>query len=251
MTERLGKSPWLPFGTAPEADIRLLCLPHAGAGATVYRAWGAGFPAHIGVCPVQPPGREKRRREQPLTAATELAGLLAPEVLAGIRTPYAVFGHSTGALSAFELVRELRRLGGPPPVHLFVAGRRAPQLPMDRTQLSGLPVTELAAMLRRLGGTPEEVLRDESLLRALQPLLTADFMMNEGYRYRPEPPLAVPVTVFAATRDTRTDLGQAAAWQQQTSAGFQLRQLDGGHFAVFDRAPEVRDEIVSTLRRRS
>jgi len=180
VTERLGKSPWLPFGTAPDAGIRLLCLPHAGAGATVYRAWGAGFPAHIGVCPVQPPGREKRRREQPLTA-----------------------------------------------------------------------VTELAALLRRLGGTPEEVLRDESLLRAWQPLLTADFMMNEGYEYRPEPPLAVPVTVFAATRDTGTDLAQAVAWQKQTSAGFQLCQLDGGHFAVFDRAPQVRDEIVGTLRRRS
>ncbi|HEX5402929.1 MAG TPA: thioesterase domain-containing protein [Pseudonocardiaceae bacterium] len=247
MTERRVRSLWLPFGTNPAASIRLLCLPHAGAGATVYRAWGSSLPAWINVCPVQPPGREKRQREAPLTSVEQLVARLAPEVLASVRPPYALFGHSTGALCSFELIRELRRLGGPLPVHLFVAGRPAPQLPMQRTRLSGLAADELATALRRLGGTPEEVLADHDVLRRIQPLLVADFSVNEAYSHRTESPLDVPITAFTATNDAGADPPKVAAWAEQTSAGFQLRTLVGGHFAVFDRASEVLDCIAATL----
>jgi surfactin synthase thioesterase subunit len=242
------RSPWLPFGAAPDAAVRLLCLPHAGAGAGVYRAWGRGFPDGVCPCPVQPPGREKRHREPPLISATELARLLAPEVLARVRPPYALFGHSTGALIAFELSRQIRRLGGAAPAHLFVSGRPAPQIAMRRTRLSGLSVTELAEVLRRLGGTPEEVLNDEAILARVRPLLVADFKVNEEYSYQPEDPLALPLTVFAATRDAGTSLEQAAAWEQQTSAGFRLHRLDGDHFAVFGQAREVHEQIAKSLR---
>jgi medium-chain acyl-[acyl-carrier-protein] hydrolase len=126
------RSPWFPFGTGDGAPVRLLCLPHAGAGAGVYRAWSRGLPAWITTCPVQPPGREKRRSETPMTSAQELARQLAPVIIKTVRPPYAIFGHSTGALCAFEVSREIRRLDGPLPVHLFVAGRRAPGIPMVR-----------------------------------------------------------------------------------------------------------------------
>ncbi|WP_411089606.1 amino acid adenylation domain-containing protein [Streptomyces sp. 061-3] len=244
-------SPWLPFGAAPDAGIRLLCLPHAGAGATVYRSWGADALDGVAVCPVQPPGRERRRHETALTSATELAGLLAAEVLQHVRPPYAIFGHSTGALVAFELFREIRSAGGPAPVHLFVSGRPAPQLPLRRTGLSGLSTAELAALLRKLGGTPEEVLNDEGLLARIHPLLTADFQVNEEYAYRPEEPLPAPITVFGATRDAGTPLDQAAAWEVQAGSGFRLHTLEGGHFAVFDRATEVHEQIAKSLRGQS
>jgi D-alanine--poly(phosphoribitol) ligase subunit 1 len=250
-SERPAGSPWLPFGAAPEAGIRLLCLPHAGAGATVYRSWGAGSLDGVAVCPVQPPGREKRRREAALTSAAGLARLLAAEVVKDVRPPYALFGHSTGALVAFELSRQIRRVGGPAPVHLFVSGRPAPQLPLPRTRLSGLSVPELAAVLRKLGGTPEEVLNDEGLLARIHPLLIADFQVNEEYAYQPEDPLPIPVTVFGATRDAGTTLDQAAGWEVQAGNGFRLHTLDGGHFAVFDKAPEVHEQIAKSLRAQS
>jgi medium-chain acyl-[acyl-carrier-protein] hydrolase len=247
MTRPGTRSPWLPFGTAPEARVRLLCLPHAGAGASVYRAWGAGFSDVVGVCPVQPPGREKRRGEEPFTDVGSIVSSLAPEVIEGISPPYAILGHSTGALCAFELAREIRRLAGPEPTQLFVAGRRAPQLPMDITVLSGLSGDELAAVLRRIGGTPEEVLGNHRLLRMIQPLLAADFAVNERYTYRPGPPLATPITAFAATDDMGADVGQMAAWERQTSAGFRLHTISGGHFAVFDQAAHVQSLITDAL----
>jgi len=247
-SDRPAASRWLPFGAAPDARIRLLCLPHAGAGATVYRSWGAACLDGVAVCPVQPPGREKRHRETALTSAAELARLLATEVIEDVRPPYALFGHSTGALVAFELSRQIRRAGGTAPVHLFVSGRPAPQLPLHRTRLSGLSATELAAVLRRLGGTPEEVLQDEGLLARIHPLLIADFQVNEEYSYQPEEPLSTPVTVFGSTRDAGTTLAQAAAWAVQAGNGFRLYPLDGDHFAVFDKAPEVHEQIAKSLR---
>jgi len=248
MSSRPASSTWLPFGAAPDAAVRLLCLPHAGAGAAAYRSWGVGALDGIAACPVQPPGREKRHREPPLTSATELARLLAPEVIAVVRPPYAIFGHSTGSLVAFELARQLRRLGGPAPAHLFVSGRPAPQLPVPPTRISGLSRTGLAAFLRRLGGTPEQILGNPDLLARVHPLLVADFRVNEEYAYEPQARLAVPLTVFAATRDPGTTPGQAAAWELQAGGEFRVHQLDGGHFAVFERAAEVHEQIAKSLR---
>ncbi|WP_435279818.1 thioesterase II family protein [Streptomyces sp. 1222.5] len=241
-------SPWLPFGCAPDAAIRLLCLPHAGGGASIYQAWGAGSLDGVAVCPIQPPGREKRRRDPALTSAAELARLLAHEIIAQVRPPYALWGHSTGALVAFELSRQIRRLGDPPPVHLFVSGRPAPQLPMRLGKVSGLSVTELAAVLRHLGGTPQEVLDNENLLALIHPLLVADFKVNEEYAYQFEDPLAVPLTVFAATQDPVTTLDEAAAWKLQAGSEFQMHTLDGGHFAVFDKALEMHEHVAESLR---
>jgi medium-chain acyl-[acyl-carrier-protein] hydrolase len=215
------RSAWLPFGAGYDARVRLLCLPHAGAGASVYRAWGRGLPAWLAACPVQPPGREKRRSEAPITSVGEIARQFAPEIVTTIRRPYALFGHSTGALCAFELSREIRRLGGPLPVHLFLAGRRAPRIPMPRTELAGLSADELAAVLRRLGGTPDDVLANPGMLALLQPLLVADFCVNEVYSYRADPALPIPITTFASTRDSMASPDDVA------NAGTETRVAEG------------------------
>ncbi|HET9899066.1 MAG TPA: thioesterase domain-containing protein [Streptosporangiaceae bacterium] len=248
MTERLVRSPWLPFGSKQDASVRLLCLPHAGAGATVYRTWASGLPGWIGACPVQPPGREKRRSEPILTAVRPLVESLAPDVAALVRPPYAIFGHSTGALCSFELIHELRRIGGPLPVHLFVAGRRAPQIPMDRTPLEGLSIEELTVTLRNMGGTPEEILADRDMVGLIRPMLIADFSVNESYSYTQVPALDLPITAFAGASDPGANVSQLAAWKEQTSARFHLHTLGGGHFAVFDHASDVLAVIAESLR---
>jgi surfactin synthase thioesterase subunit len=174
--------------------------------------------------------------------------VLAQEIITSVRSPYAVLGHSTGSLCAFEVVRELRALGGPLPVHLFVAGRPAPQLPPGLHDLVDLSLEELARLLRALGGTPEEILADDGLLEAMQPLFAADFALNERYIYRPDPPLGIPITAFGGRDDPTVELSQLAAWGEQTTAGFTMRTLDGGHFAIFDHAVEVHACIASSLR---
>lgn len=227
--------------------MRLLCLPHAGAGASVYRSWGKNLSPDVTVCPVQPPGRERRSGERPFSSVEPLAKQIAQEIASSVASPYAIFGHSTGALCAFQVIRELRASGKQLPVHLFVAGRRAPQLKITRTDLAGLSPSELSALLRRLGGTPEEVLADYDLLANMQPLLAADFAVNECYTYKPGPPLNIPITAFTGKADASADVTQMAGWCEQTTNDFCLHAFSGGHFAVFDHTPEVHALIIAAL----
>jgi surfactin synthase thioesterase subunit len=239
---------WLPFGAPVGEQPKVLCFPHAGAGASVYRNWAEGLGQRgVAGCPVQLPGRERRLAEPPFTSVGTLARALAREIVADVTGPFALLGHSTGALSAFETARELRRIGGPQPLHLFVSGRGAPQIPLERHDLADLSLPELADALRRLGGTPEAVLSEPGLLAALQPVLAADFWVNEVYDHRPEPPLDIPITAFTGDLDAGAGLPVMTAWEIHTSVSFQLHKLPGGHFALFEHADQVHAHIAEAL----
>lgn len=238
---------YLPFLPPEGATVRLFCLPHAGAGASTYRAWAAGLPPHIGACPVQPPGRETRMCERPFETVGPLVTSLADELTELLDVPYAVFGHSVGALVAFELVREIRRRGWPAPVHLFVSGRPAPQEPYVHTRLAGITVDGLADLLRELGGTGAEVLDDRDLLAAIAPLFRADFAVNETYVYQREAPLDVPITALGGTEDPRAGAAQLSAWRAQTTRAFRLHLVPGGHFAILRRPGPVHAVLAKAL----
>ena len=263
---------WLPFKTltgATPAALSLYCLPHAGGGASVYLPWLAKLPG-VAVLPLQPPGREGRFREPPhklmAPLVCELASVIAADAAREWRlvpghqspltrrpagAPYAVYGHSLGALVAFELLREIRRRGEPGPVHLFVSGCVAPHTPFD----DGPPVRdmaqrELVATLRRLGGTPESLLSDPSVLDMILPAIRADFSVKETHTYLQEQPLDVPITALPSTDDPRASQESMARWRDQTTGEFDLHTFVGGHFAVFEQAALTHRYIAEALRRR-
>lgn len=205
----------------------------------MYRSW-ATRTRRLHVVGLQLAGREERFGEAPHRTVSASVGELADRLTAEPSSRYAVFGHSMGALVAFELVRELRRRRAPPPLHLFVSGRIAPQTPVS-TAFYALGDDELIDTLRRSGGTPEAVLAERELILALLPTLRADFELNERYAYRHEPPLDVPITAFAGSRDTIAPIEGVAAWREQTSRQFRLLAFDEGHFFVkSDEAALVR-----------
>jgi surfactin synthase thioesterase subunit len=232
----------LPDGTA------LFCLPHAGAGASVFHGWRDRLPG-VAVLPVQPPGRETRLRDAPHHRMEPLAAELAAVILnVAEDRRYAIYGHSLGALVAFETLREIRRLGGPQPAHLVVSGCVAPQCSHDDgDSVAKAPLDKLVEMLRQLGGTPERLLADPSVLDMLIPPIRADFTVKESYEYRHEPPLDVPLTVLASTDDPRAPHQLQDLWRVQTTAAFRLHTLSGGHFAVFERAPATQRYLAAAL----
>ena len=119
---------------------------------------------------------------------------------------------------------------------------------MVRTELAGLPAGKLAELLRQLGGTSESVLESPRLIGLIQPLLAADFQVNEIYTYSAEPRLPIAITAFASTRDHFASMDNVAGWQDETSAGYTQLVLEGNHFAIFDHAPAVHDQIAVDLR---
>jgi surfactin synthase thioesterase subunit len=249
-------SRWLPFRafTGAEAGaLPLYCLPHAGGAASAFRVWQRKLPG-VAVQPVQLPGRESRHREQPYERMEPLVSDLADAVLADVETAaagrrYALYGHSLGAIVAFELVREIRRRGGPSPVHLFVSGSDAPHL----TYEGGPPVRkmsgeEVAALLRSLGGTPEWLLADPEALQMILPAVQADFTVKETYVYRDEPPLDLPISLLTSSADPRVAPEKAAGWRALTSSLFASHLFDGGHFAVFEQAQRTHTIVAEALR---
>lgn len=214
----------------PGHSLRLFCFPYAGGGAAIYRNWPAGLQAPVELYAAQLPGRGARMREPALTRLGRVVGAVGREILPYLDRPFAFFGHSMGALIGFELARLLRREHGLTLAHMFVSGRRAPQLPSTSRITYNLPETEFLEEVRRLDGTPKEVLEHPDLMEIMSPLLRADFEVVETYGYAPEPPLDCPITVFGGLRDHDVGRDVLEPWREQTTSHFALRMLPGGHF---------------------
>lgn len=228
------------FQPQPEAQLRLFCFPYAGGGASVYRLWPRELPGGVEVCAVQLPGRESRWREEPFRRVEPLADAVTEALRARLARPFAFFGHSMGAVVAFEVSRRLRRRGLEGPRHLFVSGRSAPRVELSDPPIHDLPREEFFAELRRFSGTPEEVLRNRELLELVEPLLRADFSVSETYRYRPDAePLAVPLTALGGAEDPEVAPEHLARWREETTGPFQEHLLPGGHFFLAERRGEV------------
>ena len=216
------------------ARLRLFCFPYAGGGAAIYRLWPQSLPSEVEACMAQLPGRGTRLREEPFTNLDALVAAIAEAIAPLLDKPFALFGHSMGAMISFELARRLREQGQPQPSHLFISGRRAPQLPNDDPISYNLPDAELGQELLRLIGTPKEVLEHPELMELMLPLLRADFSVVETYDYRPGVPLDCPLTVFGGLRDAEVSREQLEAWREQTTSEFALRMLPGDHFFLND-----------------
>lgn len=225
--------------------VRLFCLPHAGGGARAFHSWSAALPASVEVCPVLLPGRETRLSEPLYTQIEPLVSVVTQELRPWLDIPYVVFGHSMGALLAFEWVRRLQREGDLMPAWLFLSGRRAPDEPGDTSLLESLTDCEFMTELsRRYNGMPDELLLDAEFMEGVLPILRADIAMVESYRFQEGESLNCPITVFAGSQDTSVNWDQSLAWKRQTSRRFAMQILPGGHF--FPQRPMLQT-ISSTL----
>jgi surfactin synthase thioesterase subunit/glycosyltransferase involved in cell wall biosynthesis len=215
---------WFP-NAATSAAPRLFCFPHAGG--------GAGQPLALSgwtAVPVRLPGRESRLAEAPFDRMGPLVAALAGQIDGYLDQPFAFFGHSMGAVVAFELARELRRRSRPLPRMLIASGARAPQF---RRHHVPPPVPSREAFveeLRRLEGIPAEVLGDAALMRAILPALEADAALYRNYIYAEAPPLPIPVRAYGGADDPNVRREHLEGWREQTTASFAARVFPGGHF---------------------
>lgn len=215
----------------PRARLRLFCFPYAGGSASIFRLFAEQLPVEIEVCPVQLPGRESRFMEKPFSHIEQLIIELHAALLPYLDMPYAFFGHSMGALVSFELARSLRRenhVTGP--LHLIASAHRAPHIPNTSPLIYQLPETQFLEELRRVNGTPEEVLQNRELLQLLLPLLRADFELCETYTYKQEQPLNCSISAFGGLQDQEITYESMQAWNIHTSKSFIIRFFAGDHF---------------------
>ncbi|NJK49469.1 thioesterase [Candidatus Gracilibacteria bacterium] len=241
-------TPWLSCPKPnPQARLRLFCFPYAGAGASIFRPWSNTLPSSIEVCCAQLPGREKRWREKPLSELSPLIQTLAQVLLPYLDKPFAFFGHSVGALVSFELARQLRRQNSPSPLHLFVSGRRAPQIAHLNSPIHQLPTSAFVEELRRYNGTPEAVLQSPELMQLLLPVLRADLALDEVYTYISEPPLDCSISAFGGLQDKKANYQDLEAWREQSLRKFTLRTFIGDHFFIKPNNERILQAILEDL----
>ncbi|MEL6138261.1 MAG: alpha/beta fold hydrolase [Cyanobacteria bacterium J06626_23] len=214
-------------------QLRLFCFAYAGGSAWIFRTWAEKLPEAVEVCAIELPGRGKRMLEPAFANLSALLRALGPEMLPYTDIPFACFGHSLGALVAFELCRWLRRTVQLTPAHLWVSAARAPHLTADRPTMHALPEPEFIAELKRYNGTPAAVLNNAELMGLMLPTLRADFTVLETYRHQPDATLACPLTGFWGEADEIVSQSEVAAWQAHAAQSL-LEAVAGDHFFLHD-----------------
>ncbi len=224
---------WLK-GIQPDSKVtmRVFCFSYAGGGASTYLRWRPHIANHIDICAVQPPGREDRIAEKPISDLSILVSNIADVITPHIKIPYAFFGHCNGALVAFKLAREMRRRKEMLPQYMFVSNFRAPGLKNASRVLRDLPQSELISHLMTYGGIPKEILRNEQLLALLIPTIHADFSLLENYEYCEDVSLDCPLTIFGGLRDNIVSRKELSGWRDKTINSAKINLFPGGHFFI-------------------
>jgi len=217
-------------------------------GAVVFRNWANDLPGGVEVCAVQLPGRTLRLAEPAMTSISELAEAITDAVAQLPERPFALFGHSMGAVLASEVARSLAARSLSLPSHLIVSGRRPPRVPDQRAPIGGLPDDAFVSEInRRYGGIPSEILAHPDVLALLLPGLRADIIALETFRPGPRSPVPIPISAFGGDSDPMTPVSHLQEWKSETQGAFALRVFPGGHFYLDARRKAVAGEIVRLI----
>lgn len=236
---------WIDSSKKVQAMTRLFCFHHAGGAASFFKKWAKVLPSQIELVAIQLPGREARYNESLLYNMDEVINDLFEEIKGNLDKPYFLFGHSMGAIIAFEIVRKIRSAHLTLPFHLIVSACRAPQIPNQRRPLSKLPDCEFLSKLKQYNGIPNEMNSHiDELLEVFLPIIRADFTISETYQYLIEPPLPMSITALCGSEDPAVSNLDVVKWQQQTCKNFKSFTLPGDHF--FIKTSEIK--IVSIIK---
>ncbi|GAA4080146.1 thioesterase II family protein [Nonomuraea soli] len=220
----------------PGAASRLYCFPHSGGAAGEYVRWSDALPG-TEVWGVQPPGRGGRLAEPAFDSMAALVEAVVGE--AAFEPPYTLFGHSLGALVAYETALLLRERGLPAPERLILSAYGSPYLHRPGEPVHELGDTALMEAVERAYGPLPDAVREDAELRSLVlGGLRADLAIVATYRPAPAVPLDIPITVVGGADDAESP-ERLVAWHGLTTGPFDLRLFPGGHFYFRERSDEL------------
>jgi surfactin synthase thioesterase subunit len=210
--------------------VRLIAFHHAAGSAGVYYPLRANIPDDWDLLLLDLPGRGKRYAEAPIGAMSDVVARALEDIAPWLDAPFALFGHSLGAIVAAEVGRECESRGAAP-LWVGISGRVAPSVRPVRRGLHELGDEDLLRELFALGGTPPRIGEAPEFLA--QFLRNARIDLAAVDSYAPAPArrrCGFPMTAFAGADDPWAPPPMMAPWEEETTGGFRLREFDGGHF---------------------
>ncbi|MEU4654777.1 alpha/beta fold hydrolase [Streptomyces sp. NPDC023723] len=225
---------------------RLVCFPHAGGSASYFRPLAIALSPRVETVAVQYPGRQERRAEAPLESVERLADEAFDALRGQPPGPFALFGHSLGALVAFEVARRFEAAGAEPPLRLFASAGCAPSV-LRRPTAQLADDATLRAELSALGAADRGPLSAAELRALPLPAIRADYRAVARYRADPGARVGIPVTALVGTEDPIVSRADAGAWARHTTAAGALRVFAGGHFYLDHQVHGVAAAVVDAL----
>ena len=220
------------FTNNTSATRRLFYFPHAGSGVASFRKWLDQIDTDIDLRIVQAPGRGSRIREPGATRFPPLINELCIHIKDLSDMPFIFFGHSLGALIAYELARELQRRDARGPEQLMVAASRAPHIPLREAPTHRLCDEDFLIEMKKASTTPLEVLANKKLVQLFLPALKRDAELGETYVYETGDPIDTPITALHALHDSSTTRADLLAWSEHTRDRFEFFEFDDDHFFI-------------------
>ena len=228
--------------------MTLFCLPFSGGNIYSYQKLKSTLPDHIRFVPLELPGHGRRLREPLLRDLDKMVDDMFRQIRDNLDEPYAIYGHSLGAMLVYLVAQKITQTQLPLPEHLFVSGHPGPAIPNMSKNVHLLPRDEFVKRVMSYGGIPQEVAAHQDLMDLFVPVMHADFAALSAYTHTTTAKLDIPLTVMIGTEEGILD-EEALAWQDVTTRDITLEQFPGNHFFIFDHPTEITQLLVDTLER--
>lgn len=239
----------------PNAPLKVFCFPYmGGVTSSIYAPWSLNKDKNVDLCLVALPGSMDRSSEGQIENFDELIEYFAEDMKELLEEPFIVYGHSQGALFAYEWVRKIKDKFNKSPIHLFVGAYQAPHLARPFVNMSEIPqnldgnMPDILEKEIQNFGLTAELRSNENLREALWPAMRAGFRLNSTYKYKSEVKISCPITAFSGDLDQVFNISQMREWQKLTTGAFELIQIDAGHLFIEDRKTFVFEKMLSTLK---
>ena len=234
----------------PSATKRLFCFPYAGGQATIYSDWYHYFSDDVEVVPVQLPGRGVRFVDPLINDITLAVSEIGAEFSCYFDKPFFVFGHSNGALFAYEMIKQLTNSPGIKNCkHLFLSAKSAPKACYLAEPLHQKNDVEFKQEVIDLGGTPQEILNNKEILDLLLPMIKRDFKI--GYEYVEKQVennvVSLSTTIFYGVDDQGISLQSIYDWRNFLAGDIDCIGIEGGHFFIHEQKEALIAHIKAKL----